>query len=105
MPLPVRACSDEELEGYAPIDPAAAAELARRIAEGSAERDAELREAQEEARNLEGECDDLRDQRSASRRQVSNCCRQLRELISEVGMSIDQRQKINEVISTLEGAI
>lgn len=105
MPLPVRACSNEELEGYAPIDPAAAAELARRIAEGSAERDAELREAQEEARNLEGECADLRDQRSDSRRQVSSSCRELRRLISEADMSIDQRQKINEVISTLEGAI
>lgn len=105
MPLPVRACSDEELEGYAPIEPAAAAELARRIAEGSAERDAELRSVQEESRNLESECDDLRDQLRTARREVSKLCSQLRELISEVGMAMDSRQKISDVITSLEGAV
>ena len=105
MPLPVRACSDEELEGYAPIEPDAAAELARRIAEGSAERDAELRSVQEESRNLESECDDLRDQLRAARREVSKLCSQLRELISEVGMAMDSRQKISDVITALEGAV
>lgn len=95
MPLPVRACSDEELKGYAPIDPAAAAELARRIAEGRAERDAALQEAQEEARSISGQYDDLEDR-------VEEFCRQMRKLITEAELLGDQEKKFIEALSDLE---
>lgn len=95
MPLPVRACSDEELEGYAPIEPTAAAELARRIAEGSAERDAALQEAQEEARSISGQYDDLEDR-------VEEFCRQMRKLITEAELPGDQEKKFIEALSDLE---
>lgn len=95
MPLPVRACSDEELEGCAPIEPAAAAELARRIAEGSAERDAALQEAQEEARSISGQYDDLEDR-------VEESCRQMRKLITDAELPGDQEKKFIEALSDLE---
>jgi len=44
--VPVQACSDEELEGYASIHPEAAQELARRIVAGQHSRDAEVEELQ-----------------------------------------------------------
>jgi regulator of protease activity HflC (stomatin/prohibitin superfamily) len=85
MPLPVRACSDEELEGYAPIEPAAAAELARRIAEGRAERDAALQEAQEEARSISGQYDDLEDR-------VEEFCRQMRQALPHGRQQMQSRR-------------
>ena len=96
MPLPVGACSDEELEDYAAVEPAAAHELARRIAEGAAQRDAELREAREEIKSLDSQYDDLVDR-------AQDCCSSIRKLIAESETPAETAKKFLEVIDDLEG--
>ncbi|WP_313117925.1 hypothetical protein [Ectopseudomonas guguanensis] len=96
MPLPVGACSDEELEDYAAVEPAAAQELARRIAQGAAQRDADLREAQDEIRTLESRYDDLIDQ-------AQDCCSKIRKLCAESEISASAAKKFLDVVDDLEG--
>lgn len=69
MSIPANALSDEECLHYAALDPAAAAELTRRLTAQCMDPSAELNELRDEVRELEyaaesseGEAEDLREE-------------------------------------------
>lgn len=58
MSIPANALSDEECLHYAPLDPAAAAELTRRLTAQSIDPRAEHEELQERMRHIEDDADE-----------------------------------------------
>lgn len=105
MSLPVQACSDQELEGYAGICPEAAVELARRIAAGQTDHEAELEDLQAQLREAEDELEDLRDERRASKRLVNKELGRLRDLLGEHDMSDELRAEISQWAKRLEDGL
>ncbi|WP_374979037.1 hypothetical protein PSGK_19025 [Pseudomonas solani] len=102
MTLPVKACSDEELEGYASIHPEAAAELAARIVAGQHQRDARLIELAEEVTSCEDEVTDLNERLAGLREAVDTACIELREAIDDASISDDLRARLKQAIRNLE---
>ncbi|MEB0226300.1 hypothetical protein [Pseudomonas sp. 10S4] len=62
MSIPANALSDEECLHYAALDPAAAAELTRRLTSQSIDPSAEREELREDIRRLESQVDDDADE-------------------------------------------
>jgi hypothetical protein len=62
MSIPVNALKDDELLHYAALDPGAATELARRIADNSIDPSAEREELREDVRMLESRAEDTEDE-------------------------------------------
>lgn len=60
--IPVNALKDDELLHYAALDPDAATELARRIADNSIDPSADREELREDVRMLESRAEDTEDQ-------------------------------------------
>ncbi|WP_430293029.1 hypothetical protein [Pseudomonas sp. B1-22] len=96
MTLPVRACSDQELEGYAGVCPEAAAELARRIAAGQTDFDSEIEDLQGQLRQAESEVSDLEDERHATKRRVNQELARLRDLQAFINKRMDEITKVIE---------
>ena len=105
MTLPVQACSDEELEGYASIHPEAAQELARRIVAGQHSRDAEVEELQSQLRHAEDENDETERQLDRLNSEVEDAINKLRALIEGHDMSEDLVDEINRIANRLEGGL
>lgn len=61
MSIPVNALKDDELLHYAPLDPGAAAELARRFVDGSIDPGADVEGLRDEIRMIESSLDDEHD--------------------------------------------
>lgn len=81
MTIPINACSDEELEGYAAIHPEAAAALAERIATGRHLRDSRVDELEEELREAERQADDADNRFNALHDKAQHAVDQLKELL------------------------
>ncbi|MNZ19109.1 hypothetical protein D3C78_361330 [compost metagenome] len=105
MTLPVQACSDAELEGYASIHPEAAQELARRSTAGQHSRDAEVEELQSQLRHAEDECDGTERQLNDLSTEVEDAINKLRALIDDHDVSEDLEDEINRVANRLEGSL
>lgn len=105
MSLPVQACSDDELEGYASIHPEAALELARRIVAGKHSREAEVEELQSQLRHAEDENDETERQLESLSSEVEDQIVKLRALVDDHPMSEDLKDEINKVANRLEGSL
>ncbi|MCY1561905.1 hypothetical protein D9M68_992250 [compost metagenome] len=105
MSLPVKACSDDELEGYASIHPEAAEELARRIATGQGARDVELEEVRQELRDSEEYAEGLEGDLDSLRNEVEDAINKLRALIDDRSLSEDLEDEINGVADRLEARL
>lgn len=105
MTLPVQACSDSELEGYASIHPEAAQELARRIAAGQTDYEEELDDLQRQLREAESGLEDLQDERRATKRAVNQKLDELRTLLGEHDMSNELRAAISRWAKRLEDLV
>ena len=105
MTLPVQACSDSELEGYAGVCPEAAVELARRIAAGQTDYEAELEDLQSQLRAAESELEGLQDERRTMKRCVNRELDQLRAILGDHDMSDELRAEISKWAKRLEERI
>ena len=74
MGIPAGALKDDELLHYAALEPEAAVELSRRIAEGGLDPSAERDELREEVRMLEGRLGDLEDEKDTLDNRVAAAC-------------------------------
>lgn len=105
MSLPVQACSDDELEGYASIHPEAAQELARRIVAGQHSREAEVEELQSQLRHAEDENDETERRLDSLSSTVEDAINKLRALIGEHSMSLALEDELYGVANRLEGSL
>ncbi|EJM69383.1 hypothetical protein PMI31_04726 [Pseudomonas sp. GM55] len=74
MSIPVNALKDDELLHYAALDPGAAAELTRRIADNSIDPSAEREELREDIRQLESRVEDSDDELDNLRDGAEEAC-------------------------------
>lgn len=74
MGIPAGALKDDELLHYAALEPEAAAELSRRIAQGGLDPSAERDELREEINKLEGLLEDAESERSNLDDNVTEAC-------------------------------
>lgn len=105
MTLPVQACSDDELEGYASIHPEAAEELARRIVSGRHAREAEIEELQGKIRHAEEQNEETERQLENLSSEVEDQIVKLRALIDDYSVSEDLEDEINRIANRLEGSL
>ncbi|MCY1276897.1 hypothetical protein D3C76_619290 [compost metagenome] len=105
MTLPVRACSDEELEGYAGVCPEAAVELARRIAAGESDRDAELDDLQAQLRAANESEAELESELNLLAERARDCSSDIRKLIDENVMPVGLTEKISKALEPMERLI
>lgn len=105
MALPINALSDEELEGYAGIEPEAATELARRIAIGTFARETRVTELESELADASNAADeaegDLEKLRSAAERVLDL----IQECVSDELSAEDREDTLKKAIRHLEGAL
>ncbi|WP_330114109.1 hypothetical protein SA496_15690 [Pseudomonas sp. JS3066] len=102
MSLPVKACSDDELEGYAAIHPEAAEELARRIVAGQGAREVELDEVRQQLRDSEEREEELERDLEKLNDRVEDAITKLRALMDDYSVSEDLEDEINRVADSLE---
>ncbi|MGF6695176.1 phage shock protein A [Metapseudomonas resinovorans] len=105
MSLPVKACSDDELEGYAAIHPEAAEELARRIVAGQGSREVELDEVRQQLRDAEEHEEELERDLEKQSNTVEDAINKLRALMDDFSVSEDLEDEINRVANRLEGSL
>lgn len=105
MTLPINACSDEELEGYATIHPEAAAALAERIAAGRHLKDLRVEEPQEELREAERIADDADDQFSSLRDEAQHAVDQLKELLGAEMPPQEKHDALLRVVTKLGSSL
>ena len=74
MGIPASALRDDELLHYAGLEPEAAAELSRRIAEGGLDPGAERADLRDEVARLEGSLGDLEDEKDKLDDSVAEAC-------------------------------
>jgi vacuolar-type H+-ATPase subunit I/STV1 len=74
MSIPANALSDEECLHYAALDPAAAAELTRRLTAQSIDPSAEREDFREDIRQLESRIEDSEDELNNLRDGVDDAC-------------------------------
>lgn len=105
MSLPINALSDEELEGYAGVEPEAAAELARRIASGCFARESrvtelegELAEASNAADEAEGDLERLRNAAELALDLIQEC-------VSDELSAEDREASLKKAAKHLEDAL
>lgn len=103
MALPVKACTLEELEDYAPLHPEAAQELAERLATSKDLRMTREKELEEEVRDAERNAEVAWDELTTLKDAIADCCNQLEQALAEKGPQ-DREDQIRRVIRRLENA-
>ncbi|SIR82110.1 hypothetical protein SAMN05878276_0381 [Aquipseudomonas alcaligenes] len=103
MALPVKACTLEELEDYAPIHPEAAQELAERLAAGKDLRLTREHELEEEVREAERAQESAEEASDQLRETIAECCNQLEQALAEKATQ-DIEAQVRNVIRRLEKA-
>lgn len=102
MGIPVSGLKDDELLHYAGLDPAAAAELARRIAEQGLDPNAEREELRAEIRKLESECDDKEDEAENFQTQARKAADLIRLALNPETPPEQAAKALKEALETLE---
>lgn len=104
MALPVKSCTDEELEDYASIHPEAAQELADRLANTRGLRVSREKELEEEARDAERAAKDAEDSLQALKDICEECIKLIRKALDEGGRE-DRENQIRMAADKLEYAL
>jgi len=102
MSIPANALSDEECLHYAPLDPAAAAELTRRLTAQSIDPRAEQDELEESMRRIESEADELADELSDLQDSAEEACMWIRRAMSPEDTSMTIGQFLQKALDCLE---
>lgn len=102
MSIPVNALKDDELLHYAALDPGAAAELARRIADQSLDPGAEREELRDEIRSLQDQLEQEEDDHSAFRDQAADACNFIRLAMSPEGQDLTIKELLKKALDCLE---
>jgi hypothetical protein len=102
MSIPANALSDEECLHYAPLDPAAAAELTRRLTAQSIDPRAEREDLQESMRRMEIEADEVAEELSDLQDGASEACMRIKRAMEPDDQSMTINQFLQKALDCLE---
>ncbi|MBF8733760.1 hypothetical protein IRZ59_25335 [Pseudomonas guariconensis] len=102
MSIPVNALKEDELLHYAALEPGAAAELARRIAEQGVDPSAIAEELREEIRILESQLDDESRDADELRDNAEDACRWIRRALDPDDRELSVEQLLQKALDCLE---
>ncbi len=100
--IPVNALKEDELLHYAALDPGAAAELARRIAEQGVAPSAIAEGLREEIRTLESQLDDESRDADELRDNAEDACRWIRRALDPDDRELSTEQMLRKALDCLE---
>lgn len=102
MSIPVNALKDDELLHYAALDPGAAQELARRIADQSLDPSAEREELRDDIRSLQGLLEDEEDEHRALQSRVEDACNFIKLAMNPEGQDLTTNELLKKALDCLE---
>ncbi|MEO8645648.1 hypothetical protein [Pseudomonas sp.] len=102
MSIPANALSDEECLHYAALDPAAAAELTRRLTAQSIGPGAECEGLREDIRMLESQADDAEDEANLLRTYMAEALEFIRRAMSPDEKKISVNELLQKALERLE---
>ena len=102
MSIPANALSDEECLHYAALEPAAAAELTRRLTANSIDPSAEREGLLEDMRRIESDADEVADELSDLQDEVSEACMWIKRAIDPEDQSMTINQFLQKALDCLE---
>jgi hypothetical protein len=102
MSIPVNALKDDELLHYAALDPGAAAELARRIADNSIDPSAEREDLREDIRQLESRIEDSDDELNNLRDGVDEACTWIKRAMDPEDRELSLNALLQKALDCLE---
>lgn len=100
--IPVNALKEDELLHYAALDPGAAAELARRIADQGMDPSANAESLREEIRTLESQLDDESRDADELRDNAEDACRWIRRALDTDDRELSVEQLLQKALDCLE---
>ncbi|MNN94077.1 hypothetical protein D3C81_2126440 [compost metagenome] len=98
----MNALKEDELLHYAALDPGAAAELARRIAESSVDPGAEREELRDDVRRLEYNLDESERDAENLRDNATEACQWIRRALNPEDRELSVEQLLKEALNCLE---
>ena len=102
MSSPANALSDEECLHYAALDPAAAAELTRRLTSQSIDPSAEREELREDIRRLESQASDDEDEIENLRDGASEACQWIKRAMDPDDRELSLNELLQKALDCLE---
>lgn len=102
MSIPVNALKDDELLHYAALDPGAASELARRIAENCIDPSAEREELREDIRRLESQASDDEDELENLRDGAGEACTWIKRAMDPEDREFSLNALLQKALDCLE---
>lgn len=102
MSIPVNALKDDELLHYAALDPGAAQELARRIADQSLDPSAEREELRDDIRSLQGLLEDEEDEHRTLQSRVEDACKFVKLAMNPEGQELTTNELLQKALDCLE---
>lgn len=102
MSIPANALSDEECLHYAAIDPAAAAELTRRLSAQCIDPSAEREELREDIRRLESQASDDEDELENLRDSASEACTWIKRAMDPDDRELSLTALLQKALDCLE---
>lgn len=102
MSIPVNALKEDELLHYAALDPGAAAELARRIADQGMDPGANAESLREEIRTLESQLEDESNDADELRDNAEDACRWIRRALDTDDRELSLEQLLQKALDCLE---
>lgn len=102
MSIPVSALKDDELLHYAALDPGAAVELARRIADNGIDPSAEREELREDIRELESRIEGSDDELDNLRGDAHNACEWIKRAMDPKERELSTNELLQKALDCLE---
>lgn len=102
MSIPANALSDEECLHYAALDPAAAAELTRRLTAQSIDPSAEREELREDIRRLESQVDDDADELNTLQDDATEACTWIKRAMDPDDRELSLNALLQKALDCLE---
>jgi len=102
MSIPANALSDEECLHYAALDPAAAAELTRRLTAQSIDPSAEREELQEDIRRLESANEDAEEEAENLRDDAAEACEWIKRAMDPEDRELSLNVLLQKALDCLE---
>ncbi|VVQ17295.1 hypothetical protein PS914_05992 [Pseudomonas fluorescens] len=102
MSIPANALSDEECLHYAALDPAAAAELTRRLTAQCMDPSAELNDLRDEVRELEHAAESCADEAEDLREEMSEACMWIKRAMDPDDRELSLNALLQKALDCLE---